>query len=87
MGGLDHENSLSGNPDGPEGEKVPGLTPDPKNSISKWSSEDIQYSLQMGMLPDGDFVGGSMGHVIDNTTSKLTQQDLAAISTYLKQPD
>lgn len=86
MGGLDLEHNLSGNPDGPEGEKVPGLTPDPKNPISKWSPEDIEFSLQMGMLPDGDFVGGSMGHVIDNTTSKLTLQDLAAISTYLKQP-
>ena len=36
------------------------------------------------MIPDGDFLGGSMGHVIENTTSKLSDTDLKSIAVYLK---
>ncbi len=84
LGGLKHEMFLEGNPDGPEGESVPGLTPGKDNRINQWSEEDILFSLQLGMIPDGDFLGGSMGQVIENTTSKLTEEDLRAITNYLK---
>lgn len=87
LGGLDTEKHLQGNPDGPEGEVVPGLTSDADNRVSEWSTDDLQFSLQLGMIPDGDFLGGSMGHVIENTTSKLTEDDLKAITTYLKNID
>ena len=40
--------------------------------------------LESGMLPDGDFIGGAMGEVITNSTSKLTAQDREAIAVYLK---
>ncbi|MBT3204237.1 MAG: cytochrome c [Gammaproteobacteria bacterium] len=83
IGGLDTGQLLAGNPDGPEGESVPGLTKDKGNRISQWTSEDIQFSLQLGMIPDGDFLGGSMGHVIENTTSRLSENDLRAITVYL----
>jgi hypothetical protein len=36
------------------------------------------------MTPDGDFVGGSMGEVVRNTTSKLGDDDLRAVVTYLR---
>jgi mono/diheme cytochrome c family protein len=84
LGGLDSDGYLSGNPEGPEGEVIPGITQNENNRISEWTEEDLVFSLQMGMIPDGDFLGGSMGHVIENTTSKLTQQDLEAIVSYLK---
>jgi hypothetical protein len=35
------------------------------------------------MLPDGDFVGGSMGHVVDGT-SALTAADQAALISYIR---
>jgi hypothetical protein len=35
------------------------------------------------MLPDGDFVGGSMSAVIDDNTSHLTPEDRKAIAIYL----
>lgn len=87
IGGLNGNQFLAGNSDGPEGELVPGLTMQEDNRISQWSEEDILFLLQIGMLPDGDFVGGSMGHVVENTTSKLTESDLKVIVTYLKSID
>jgi len=36
------------------------------------------------MLPDGDFSGGSMGAVIEDSTSRLTREDRLAIATYIK---
>ena len=37
-----------------------------------WSAGDLEFFLELGMLPDGDFVGGSMTAVIDDNTAKLT---------------
>ncbi|MCW8885250.1 MAG: cytochrome c [Motiliproteus sp.] len=86
MGGLDSDAGMVGNDNGPEGEAVPGLLATPQSDFSSWGVEDIVFSLETGMKPDGDFIGGSMGHVIDNTTSKLTPEDLKAIAEYLKNP-
>jgi hypothetical protein len=38
----------------------------------------------MGMTPDGDFTGASMGSVITDNTSRLTDGDRNAIATYLQ---
>ena len=84
LGGLIHDQELSGNPDGPDDEKIPNITPNRDDGIGKWSASDIEYFLEIGMLPDGDFVGSTMGAIIDNNTGKLTKEDRAAIVTYLK---
>lgn len=84
LGGLDKDKTLAGNPDGPEGEKVPGLTAASNSEFAQWSLEDIQFALEAGMLPDGDFFSGSMGHVVENSTSQLTDADRQAIAEYLK---
>lgn len=84
LGGLDSDQFLQGNPNGPEGESVPGITMSEDNRVSEWSNDDLVFSLQLGMIPDGDFLGGSMGHVIENSTSKLIEGDLRAISHYLE---
>ena len=39
--------------------------------------------LKTGILPDGDVAGDVMGEVIDSSTRHLTDQDRAAIATYL----
>ena len=83
VGALDRDRPLEGNPDGPEGEAVPGLHRFGDSTFKLWSSDDVFFFLQTGMLIDGDFVGGSMGMVIDNSTSLLTEQDQQAIATYL----
>lgn len=84
LGGLDLDRPYAGNTRGPEGKGVPNITPDPKKGIGEWSESDIVYFLEDGILPDGDFVGGSMAEVIENSTSKLTKDDLRAIAVYLK---
>lgn len=83
-GGINKDKPLSGNPQGPEGESVPGLTMIAGNRISQWSDEEILFAMKIGMTPDGDFLGGSMGPVIENTTGKLSDNDLKAIIHYLR---
>jgi len=78
FGGLDLDQKFKGNPKGPDKEKIPNMTP-------KWKKQEFFMALRMGMKPDGDFLGGSMGHVIGKTTSKLTKNDLNAISLYLSE--
>jgi len=82
-GGLKTDMYLAGTPEGPDGKPVPNITPDAKTGIGKWDSSDIDSLLSMGMLPDGDFVGGSMGEAVDNTEF-LTPNDRKAIAEYLK---
>jgi len=87
LGGLDTENLLAGEPKSPEGEKIPSLLNSDGSKFSKWNHTDTVFGLQMGMTPEGDFLGGSMGKVIANTTGKMTEADLKAIATYLGKPD
>lgn len=84
FGVLERDRALTGNPEGPEDEEVPGITGDPEEGIGDWSPGDIEYFLDVGMLPDGDFTGGSMAEVIEDNTSHLTDADRRAIAVYLK---
>lgn len=83
-GGLDREAGMIGNVDGPEGETVPGLVASGDGDFGSWDSADIVFLLEAGMKPDGDFVSGAMGHVVEKTTSLLTPDDRRAIAEYLK---
>jgi mono/diheme cytochrome c family protein len=83
LGAVDAGQELAGNPAGPDGDKVPNLTPGP-GGLSEWSDSDIAYALKSGVTPDGDFLSDAMGEVIENSTSRLTDGDLAAIAKYLK---
>jgi len=84
LGGLDRTRPLAGNPDGPDGNPVPNLTPAPKSGLDEWTAGDIALALETGLLPDGDVVGGGMGEVVRNSTSKLIEADRQAIVTYLQ---
>jgi mono/diheme cytochrome c family protein len=83
LGGLDTSLSMSGTTDGPEGQKVPNITPDKETGIGGWSPRDVVRVLRTGQLPNGDFVGSLMGEVV-NGTSKLTDTDRQAIAVYLQ---
>ena len=83
LGAVDSGQELAGNPEGPDGKAVPNLTPGP-GGLADWSESDIAYALKTGITPDGDFLAGSMGEVIENSTRHLSDDDLAAISKYLK---
>lgn len=75
---------LSGNPQGPEGEPVPSLRGDAEQGVKDWTVNDIVTYLRSGEDPEFDFAGGAMVEVIDDSTSKLSDEDLNAIAQYLK---
>ena len=79
LGARDEERRLAGTVDGPDGEKVPNITPDPDTGIGGWSAQDVIRVLESGLLPDFDAVGGAMGEVV-RSTSKLEPADRAAIA-------
>lgn len=83
LGALDDSEALIGTKDGPEGDKVPNISRDLEHGIGQWSPMDVTFLLQMGLTPSGDSVGGAMGEVVRDGMSFLTQEDIAAISTYL----
>lgn len=84
LGALDASRELAGNPDGPDGGKVPDITQDRDSGIGRWSADEIVLFLEYGVLPDGDFAGSSMSDVISDNTAQLTPEDRQAIATYLK---
>ncbi len=84
LGGLDHSREFAGNPAGPDGEKIPAITQDPKTGIGLWDVDEIVLFLEIGVMPDGDFAGSSMGAVISDNTGRLTREDRLAIATYLR---
>ncbi|MEX0807226.1 MAG: cytochrome c [Dongiaceae bacterium] len=84
MGALDRDRWLAGTDEGPEGGKIPNITPDPETGIGAWSDDEILRVLESGMLPDFDVVGGGMAEVVRNSTSKLTDEDRVAIVAYLR---
>jgi mono/diheme cytochrome c family protein len=66
---------------GPDGKKVPNLTP---AGLKKWSDKDLKHFMVTGLYPDGDVVGETMGIVIRNSTGKLISADLDAMIAYLR---
>ncbi len=83
FGVMDETRFLAGTLHGPEGKKVPNITPDKDSGIGDWASLDVTYFLETGFLPDGDFTGGAMEEVVENTTSRLTDDDRAAMAEYM----
>jgi len=84
LGVMLEDEELAGNPDFSAESSAPNITPDKERGIGRWSTSDIEYFLDIGMLPDGDFTGGEMGAVIKDSTSRLTREDRLAIATYIK---
>jgi len=74
---------LAGTPDGPDGELVPNITPDPATGIGKWDKEDIVELLRTGMTPEQSRVKGAMREVVEDGLKYLSHDDLKAIADYL----
>ncbi|MEX2451046.1 MAG: cytochrome c [Rhodospirillales bacterium] len=84
FGALDRGKLFAGTAKAPEGGAVPNITPDKETGIGQWSADAITELLSSGMLPDGDFIGSSMGDVVENTTGKLTKDDLRTLALFLR---
>jgi len=83
LGAMEEGAFLSGTRSGPDGKKVPNITPDTTTGIGKWSEDDIVNLLKDGQTPDFDFVGGAMHEIVDDT-ARLTDADRRAIAVFLK---
>ena len=84
FGAVLSDRELAGTQDAPDGETAPNISSHRIDGIGKWSVDDIEYFLDIGMRPDGDSTDSVMGAIVDNSTSKLTREDRIAIATYLK---
>ena len=83
LGAVEQDSALQGNPEGPDGKKVPAI--DPK-ALADWSAADLADALQSGITPEGDFLAGSMAEVIEESTGHLSDADRLAIARYLLDP-
>lgn len=54
-----------------------------KNGIGAWRKQELADLFRYGELPDGDYVADHMGEVVDNSTSKWTEEDMNAVIDYL----
>lgn len=59
-------------------------------AMEEWTFDSFDLFLLIGVKPDGEFVGGDMNEVLEDNTSKLTDEDrdaLAAFFTRHRQDD
>jgi mono/diheme cytochrome c family protein len=63
---------------------APNLTPDPTSGLGKWSDDDLVKYLQTGATPTHGVVAGPMAQVVHDGLAYLSQQDVRAIVTYLR---
>lgn len=81
LGGPKRDRQLAGTAKGPDGDRIPNLTP---AKLKKWNDAELKGFLQTGLTPDGDVAAETMGEVIRNTTGELTPEDLAATIAFLR---
>lgn len=84
LGAMNKDLWLAGNPDGPDGDTIPNITPDKKTGIGRWTRSDLAEYFDSGMTPDGDFAGGAMADVVKRSLRPLTDSDRAALVAYLR---
>jgi mono/diheme cytochrome c family protein len=82
LGGIIAGSRFAGGIDAEGKSWVPNITPH-ADGLAKWSEKDIAYLLQAGFTPENDVVGSNMADVVQNT-AKLSPEDRAAMSAYIK---
>ena len=83
LGATRPELFLAGTEDGPDGDPVPNITSSEADGIGDWDEDELLLYLEEGELPDGDYAGGAMVDVIDNSTSLMDQEDIQAAVKYI----
>jgi mono/diheme cytochrome c family protein len=83
LGAMRSGQRLAGTPDGPDGQLVPNITPDPGTGIGKWDKDDILELLKTGITPEQSKVKGAMRETIQDGLKYLSDGDLEAIADYL----
>ena len=84
LGAVKPSLTLAGTPDGPDGQRVPNITPDRATGIGDWGSDDIVTLLKTGRTPEESAVKGAMREAVQDGLRFLTDADLRAIAVYLR---
>jgi mono/diheme cytochrome c family protein len=79
LGISDYSNEFAGG-DMPDGH-VPAINAE---AFRSWSEDDLALFLFIGLLPDGEYVGGKMEPVIEHNTGQLTDEDRQAMAAFFK---
>jgi mono/diheme cytochrome c family protein len=83
LGAMRSSLRLAGTPDGPDGQLVPNITPDPGTGIGKWEKGDVVELLKTGTTPEQSKVKGAMRETIQDGLKYLSDADLEAVADYL----
>jgi len=83
LGALRPSQWMAGTTDGPDGQLVPNITPDPATGIGKWEKNYVVELLRTGATPEQSKVKGAMREVVDDGLKYLSKDDLQAIADYL----
>jgi mono/diheme cytochrome c family protein len=83
LGAMWSGQRLAGTPNGPDGQLVPNITPDPGTGIGKWEKSDVVELLRTGTTPEQSKVKGAMRETIQDGLKYLSDGDLEAIADYL----
>jgi mono/diheme cytochrome c family protein len=75
--------TLAGTRDGPDGQLVPNITPDPETGIGTWDKSDLADLLRTGQTPEQSRVKGAMKEAIADGLKYLTDADRDAITEYI----
>jgi mono/diheme cytochrome c family protein len=68
-----------------EGVRCYNISSDAKWGVGSWSVAELANYLKTGYSDDRGAAGTSMGQVVENSTSQMSDADLAAMAAYLKQ--
>jgi mono/diheme cytochrome c family protein len=65
---------------------APNITPNARQGIGNWSKDELARYLKSG-TNSWTLASGPMADAVSHSTSKMTDEDIAAIATYLKDGD
>jgi len=62
------------------GEEI--IEPIDASALEEWTIDNFDLFLVLGMTPEAEFVGGDMNEVIEQNTSRLTEEDRDALAAF-----
>lgn len=78
----DQRRAYGGAPFGPW--YAPNITSDRRSGIGEWSSADLTAYFRTGIAPGKGRAASAMAEVVEHSLSRMTPDDLNAITTYIK---
>jgi mono/diheme cytochrome c family protein len=84
LGAPRSDRYLAGTCLGPDGRRVPNITPDRETGIGDWTDEGLMTFLKTGRKPDGGYTDSLMAEVLGTSCMRLTDYDLHSLAIYLQ---